>query len=292
MRSSRITLLVIIAGLCQINPATSLAVCPGADLTGDCFVDMADFSLIVDMAGFVIIASQWLTSGVPDPNGMEWVYIDNDLGVSGHEGFNGYMSKYETTNAQYCQFLNAALADGDITVRDNIVFGANGSNSGADFVGEVYYYLEGLGLTFNGATNGGAARIHYSDGTFTVDSGFDDHPVTYVSWYGSSAFCNYYGLRLPTQWEWQAVADYDGNYLYGCGIILKSCFANINKSTHPDGTTPVGTFAEALYHGYGMCDMAGNAYEWTDSTYSGSYRVLLGGGWDFKNYRWILLIRY
>jgi hypothetical protein len=32
---------------------------------------------------------------------MTWVSI-NDPGVSGHEAFNGQMSKYETTNAQYC----------------------------------------------------------------------------------------------------------------------------------------------------------------------------------------------
>jgi hypothetical protein len=30
---------------------------------------------------------------------ITWVYI-NDPGVSGHEGFTGYMSKYETTNDQ------------------------------------------------------------------------------------------------------------------------------------------------------------------------------------------------
>jgi hypothetical protein len=43
--------------------------------------------------------------GVVDgPAGMAWVSI-NDLGVPTHEPFNGEMSKYETTNAQYCQYL-------------------------------------------------------------------------------------------------------------------------------------------------------------------------------------------
>ena len=49
-----------------------------------------------------------------DLTGMVWVSI-NDPGVPEHEGFVGQMSKYETTNAQYCQFLNAAIASGDIT---------------------------------------------------------------------------------------------------------------------------------------------------------------------------------
>jgi len=209
------------------------------------------------------------------PAGMVWVYID-DPGVSGHEPFNGYMSKYETTNAQYCQFLNAALASGDITVSGNYVYGADGSNSGTDFVGQMYYNLAGSGHTYNGATNGGAARINYSGGVFTIDSGFDNHPVTYVSWYGSTAFASYYGWRLPTEWEWQAVADYDGSYTYGCGTSINNSIANYRGSTHPDGTTVVGSFGT---YGYGMCDMAGNVWEWS-STVSGSYRVLRGGSWD------------
>ncbi len=206
------------------------------------------------------------------------------------EGFSGQMSKYETTNAQYCQFLNAAKATGDITVSGDYVYGANGSNIGADFVGQVYYNLAGSGWTYNGATNGGAARINYSGGSFSIDSGFENHPVTYVSWYGSTAFCNYYGYRLPTEWEWQAVADYDGSYTYGCGTSINTSIANCNGSNHPDGTTIVGAFGT---YGYGMCDMAGNVWEWTSSIYSGSSRVLRGGSWTFPpNYGCDVSSRY
>ncbi|NLA40696.1 MAG: hypothetical protein GX874_04700 [Smithella sp.] len=53
----------------------------------------------MDLADLVILASQWLTEGIPEPD-ITWVSI-NDPGFSGHEGFNGEMSKYETTNAQY-----------------------------------------------------------------------------------------------------------------------------------------------------------------------------------------------
>ena len=162
------------------------------DVTGDCRVDFEDF---------VVFASQWLDEGLPDPCGMEWVYIDDDPGVPSHEGFTGFMSKYETTNAQYCEFLNAALASEDVTVgADNIVDGTNGSNRRPILVGQVYYNLAGAGYTYNGATNGGAARINWKGSSFTVDSGFENHPVTYVSWYGSTAFCNYYGDRLSTEW--------------------------------------------------------------------------------------------
>ena len=211
--------------------------------------------------------------GTAGPSLMVWVYI-NDPGVSGHENFTGYMSKYETTNAQYCEYLNAAKASGDITVSGSYVKGASGPYSG-----QTYYYLAGSGSNYNGATNGGSARINWTGSSFTVDSGFENHPVTYVSWYGSTTFASYYGWRLPTEWEWQAVADYNGSYIYGCGPTINNSIANCYNSTHPDGTTVVGSFGT---YGYGMCDMAGNVLEWTSttSTVSSSSRVLCGGCWD------------
>jgi len=186
-------------------------------------------------------------------------------------GFAGKMSKYETTNAQYCQFLNSALASGDITISGSSIVGANGSNSGADYVGRVYYSTDGPGLTAYGATNGGAARIHESGGMFTVDSGYSSHPVTYVTWYGAMAFCNYYGYRLPTIDEWRAVADYDGSYTYGCGTSIDTGKANYIDTSHPDGTFPVGSFGS---YGYGLCDLAGNVHERTNPNHA------LGGGWS------------
>ena len=103
--------------------------------------------------------------------------------------------------------------------------------------------------------------------------------MTYVSWYGAKAFCNYYGWSLPTEWQWQAVADYDGSFTYACGTTFNNTLANSYNSAHPDGTTTCGAFGT---YGYGMADMAGNVWEWTDSWYSDShdYRVLKGGSWD------------
>ena len=163
----------------------------------------------------------------------------------------------------------------------NYVVGASGSNLGTDFAGQNYYYLAGSGWTGDGATNGGAARINWTGSSFTVDSGFENHPVTYVSWYGSMAFASYYGWRLPTEWEWQAVADYDGSYTYGCGTTINNNIANYYNSTHPHGTTIAGAFGT---YGYGMCHMAGNVWEWTNSISSGSYRIVRGGGWSSSDF--------
>ncbi len=132
------------------------------------------------------------------------------------------------------------------------------------------------------------SQIIYSDGTFSVRSrdgyNMSNHPVVYVSWYGATAFCDYYGYRLPTEWEWQAVADYDGSYIYGCGTAINPSKANYYDYDH---TNPLGLFSRPYTspvdyypsYGYGMNDMAGNAFELTDSIYSGTLRVIRGGSW-------------
>jgi formylglycine-generating enzyme required for sulfatase activity len=204
---------------------------------------------------------------------MVWVLVD-DPGVPGREPFKGYVSRFLTTNMQYCWFLNAALASGDITYSGGIVKGAFGSNTGEDFVGAVYYSTTGTGLTTGSYVNAGASRIHHNGTIFTVDSGFENHPVTYASWYGATAFCNYYGYRLPTEWEYQAAADFDGTYLYGYGPTTDKSKVNCNETRNPDGTTVVGTFG---VYGYGLADITGNLDEYTASE-DGWKRVLRGGG--------------
>ena len=197
------------------------------------------------------------------PYTMVWVFID-DPGVSGHEGFTGYMSKYETTNVQYCRYLNSALADGLITVHDNVVYAVSDTGHNEPYF-ETY-------------PADAYSQITFSDGSFSIRTR-DDRPVVEVSWYGATAFCDYYGYRLPTEWEWQAVADYDGSYTYGCGTTIDQSKANYDRALGLY-TSPVGYYPA---YGYDMCDMAGNVWEWTSSCYYSDcisgYRVMRGGSW-------------
>ena len=245
--------------------------CQGADLNRDGAVGLPDFSILAD---------SWLKSAnEPD---MIWVTISNS-------GFSGRMSRYETTNAQYALYLNAALASNDIRVEGSHVEGNRGP-----YENQNYYRLDGPGSPGFGATNGGASRIKYSDGQFTVDSGFENHPVTYVSWYGAMVFANYYGWRLPTEQEWQAVAGYTDERTYATGDALYDSdrfLANYNANgsedispkelpNHPwaeHGTSEVGYFGT---FGYGLADMSGNVWEWTSSGL-GAGRVTRGGGWNY-----------
>lgn len=269
--------------------------CPSSDLNSDCEVNLEDLAILAsewlttysntDLSN---MASEWLTQGYPeDPAKMVWVSIDDSGvddtgdGVPDHEPFNDEMSKYETTNAQYCHFLNEALASGDITVGAyNVVYGADGSNGGADFVGEIYFD------TYDASTS---SQITFDGSTFSVRSrdsyDMSNHPVVNVSWYGATAFASYYGYRLPAEWQWQAVADYDGSYIYGCGTTIDQSKANYDDA-NPLGlpskpyTSPVDYYPS---YGYGMNDIAGNVSEWTSTVIivaqSSSYRVIRGGGY-------------
>ena len=149
---------------------------PSADLLMDNWIDSRDF---------VIFAKYWLDI---DPQKIVWVNID-DPGLSGHENFQGFIAKYETTNAQYCNFLNVALGSGDITVTNGTVFGAKGSNNAADFVGMKYFY------TYPGNPQ---SQIEYSNNSFSVrmrdDYSMDSHPVVHDNMVWSHSFCQL--LRL------------------------------------------------------------------------------------------------
>jgi len=217
-RRTRTIINEVIAILLMVSAVLpAMTSCPTADITGDCRVDLEDLAIlagwwledcdisndwcdqadlgpngIVDLSDISTLSSQWLLQGQKEPEGMVWFDI-TDPGVPGHRGFEGQMSQSETTNAQYCQFLNAALASGDIPVIGNHGYGASGRNSGEDYIDQVYYNLAGAGYTCDGAATGGAARIRFSEGVFRVESGLDDHPVTYVSWDGATAFGKYYG---------------------------------------------------------------------------------------------------
>ena len=244
--------------------------CDWADINYDGIVNFRDFTTLAD---------NWLDRKPPD---IEWVAV-NVFGWHPVE-----MSRYHTTNIQYAQYLNSALNSGHITRDGNLIKGVKGL-----YPGQVYYQLYMLGHTGYGATNGGASRINYSDGKFTVDSGFEDHPVTYVSWYGATSFADYYGWRLPEKFEWQEVARYTDDRLYATGSLLYDSekfmanyrangdagYAPNDRPYHPwveHGTSEVGYFGT---FGYGLADMAGNVWNWT-STGPLGYSYVLGGGWD------------
>ena len=124
--------------------------------------------------------------------------------------------------------------------------------------------------------------------------GGDDQPVVGVDWRQAQAFAEWAGGRLPSESEWEYAARSGGKdqrYPWGneeaaCSLAVVSGCGN---STAPVCSKPAGNTRQ------GLCDMAGNAWEWVQDWYHPSYegapadgsawedsgvpRVYRGGAW-------------
>lgn len=182
--------------------------------------------------------------------------------------------KYEVTNQQYATYLQEAYTNGDITVTTASVEGSYEGDENYDAGNYEFYDLDG-----------GDTRITWNGSSFTIQTDFEDHPVVEVTWFGAWAFARHYGLRLPTEQEWEKAARGLTGCEYPWGNGISGDRANYRYSGDPwdNGTTPVG-----YYNGqngttnspspYDVYDMCGNVVDWTDSWYNDT-RVLRGGGW-------------
>jgi len=182
-----------------------------------------------------------------------------------------YIDKYEVTNEQFASFLN----DGN----------------------DKYYnsYM----------------KIQKTDSGYVAATGFEDHPIIFVTWTGANAYASWCGKRLPTEAEWEKAARGYNKISYPWGWILDGSYANYKDSGDPYEsnqfpTTPVGFYNGTNRDGFqtskatspfGIYDMAGNVWEWAADWYGidyylttaaqtnpqgpsgGSKKVIRGGSW-------------
>lgn len=151
--------------------------------------------------------------------------------------------------------------------------------------------------------------------TFKAEENF---PVAQVSWDDANAFCRWAGGRLPTEAEWE-YASRGGlvNNLYPWGNEILPIKNGIKQSNVPDEQTaelfpkmkvfngyddgfatfaPVGSFAA---NGFGLFDMSGNVWEWTNDWFAekqyknrvetnpqgakkGKSKIVRGGAWCYS----------
>ncbi len=177
-----------------------------------------------------------------------------------------YMDIYPVTNRQYCEFLNQKKP------------GKKGLDEWIDL---------------SGKWEEEKCRISKKRNNYVIETGYEEYPVIFVSWFGAEAYARWAGKRLPYEVEWEKAARGTEGLIYPWGNTFDKSLCNsyeggINHTTavnaYPQGKSPYGCF-----------DMAGNVWEWCADWFDdnndktgpslkgpegGSGRVLRGGSWD------------
>ncbi len=180
----------------------------------------------------------------------------DERGRSSDEGYRSvrfprpfWLASHPVTNEQYARFLDAIREPGHVQLD-----------------GSRHHPGEPLGWT-------------------SADFRGQRRPVVGISWFDASAFCRWAGMRLPTESEWEYAARAGTTSRYWSGEsesdLAKIAWYARNSGGH---TRPVGAKPA---NPWGLHDMLGQVYEWTDDWYGreadesgeGPPRVVRGGSW-------------
>jgi sulfatase modifying factor 1 len=195
------------------------------------------------------------------------------VGVAGF-----WMDKYEVTNAQFAEFVEAT---GYVTEAEkptvpgipagSLVFTPPAGPVELNDVRRWWRFVEG-------------ASWRHPEGPGSDIKERMNHPVVQVCWNDAAAYAKWAGKRLPTEAEWEFAARggmAEKEFTWGTefrpgGKIMANTWQGEfpHKNTKEDGferTAPVGSFPP---NGYGLFDMAGNVWEWCADWYRPDYYLI------------------
>ncbi len=122
------------------------------------------------------------------------------------------------------------------------------------------------------------ANWRLPDGRATID-GKDDHPVVQINWIEAYEFCRWLNdrfgqelpakstIRLPTEVEWERAARGEDGRIYPWGNDFSEDNCNVGPAT-----TPVSRYSPQGDSPWGVADMAGNVWEWTNTIFSYQFK--------------------
>ena len=109
----------------------------------------------------------------------------------------------DVTNAQYARYLNEALAKGSVKIDGDSVVGYY---PGDEFHGHKHEVEITAGDWLHVPLTDPSLRLTFDGTTFGVKPGYENHPMTVVTWFGAKAYCEFSGGRLPSEAEWERAA--------------------------------------------------------------------------------------
>ena len=113
--------------------------------------------------------------------------------------------------------------------------------------------------------------------------GRENEPVVHISYQDAIAYCKWKGRRLPTEAEWEYAASGGNKKMFSWGNDVQKLNTHANtwqgifpiENTEEDGYLQKAPVASFPPNAYGLYDMIGNVWEWTQDWYHpNSYKLL------------------